>query len=68
MGFIFPISGLLMVGIGFCCCTKEEPFSHDVNAAFEEDEVKEVEGEVKESGTKGQDVEMAAIGTVQEQQ
>jgi len=37
-GFCFPIAGLLVFFISMCACTEPEPFDHDVNAAFDEDD------------------------------
>ena len=39
LGFCFPIAGLLTFFISLCLCTKPEPFDHDVDAAFEEDDI-----------------------------
>jgi len=36
MGFIIPITGLLIFMISFVACTDPEPFDHDVDAAFDE--------------------------------
>ena len=38
LGFIFPISGLLVFGISFVACKEPEPFDHDVDAAFDEND------------------------------
>ena len=38
MGFLFPISGLLVFGISFFACKEPEPFDHDVDAAFDEND------------------------------
>lgn len=38
LGFCFPIAGLLVFFISLCFCTKPEPFDHDVDAAFEEND------------------------------
>lgn len=37
-GFMFPIAGLLVFILSFFICTEEEPFDHDVDAAFNEDD------------------------------
>ena len=37
-GFCFPIAGLLTFFISMCVCSEPEPFDHDVDAAFEEDD------------------------------
>ena len=39
LGFCFPISGLLVFGISFCVCKEPEPFDHDVDAAFDENDI-----------------------------
>ena len=41
-GFAFPISGLLVFIVSFIVCNEPEPFDHDVDAAFEEDDHKGV--------------------------
>ena len=38
LGFVFPIAGLLVFVSSFFICTEEEPFDHDVDAAFNEDD------------------------------
>ena len=35
---MFPIAGLLVFVLSFFICTEEEPFDHDVDAAFNEDD------------------------------
>ena len=37
-GFCFPIAGLLVFFASFFICTEPEPFDHDVDAAFNEDD------------------------------
>lgn len=37
-GFCFPIAGLLVFFISFCACNTPEPFDHDVNMAFDEND------------------------------
>lgn len=37
-GFCFPIAGLATFFISFFACTEPEPFDHDVDAAFDEDD------------------------------
>ena len=37
-GFCFPIAGLLTFFISFCACNEPEPFDHDVDAAFDEND------------------------------
>ena len=38
MGFIYPIAGILVFVLSAILCKEPEPFSHDVDAAFEEDD------------------------------
>ena len=38
VGFMFPIAGLLVFFASFFICTEPEPFDHDVDAAFREDD------------------------------
>ena len=37
-GFLFPISGLLVFIVSAFVCTEEEPFDHDVDMAFDEND------------------------------
>ena len=37
-GFCFPIAGLLIFFISICACSEPEPFDHDVDAAFDEND------------------------------
>jgi len=37
-GFMFPIAGLLVFILSFILCKEPEPFDHDVDAAFDEDD------------------------------
>lgn len=37
-GFCFPIAGLLVFILSFILCKEPEPFDHDVDAAFDEDD------------------------------
>lgn len=57
VGFVFPISGLIVVSLGCCCCVKEDEFDHDVDAAFNEEEI--IESSTAKGNTIGKDVEMA---------
>ena len=38
IGFVFPIAGLFVFVLSFCICSEEEPFDHDVDAEFNEDD------------------------------
>lgn len=38
MGFVYPLAGILAFVISFFACNTPEPFDHDVNAAFDEND------------------------------
>lgn len=38
MGFVYPVTGILLFVISFFVCDTPEPFDHDVDAAFDENE------------------------------
>lgn len=65
-GFCFPIAGLLVFFITLCFCRSPEPFDHDVDAAFDENDHEGTGAEstfaagIKSDAPK-KDVELAAI-------
>ena len=62
MGMIFPLFGLLIFILSFILCNTPEPFDHDVNAAFEEDDVAGTGGEqVAPEPKLGKEAELAAM-------
>lgn len=59
MGFVYPIAGILAFVISFFACTAPEPFDHDVDAAFNEDDHTGVGNDAGEKAlVKANEVEM----------
>lgn len=59
IGFIFPISGLLVFILSFIICKEPEPFDHDVDAAFDENDHAGVGDAEKAFADNAKEIELA---------
>jgi len=58
MGFVYPIAGILAFVISFFACNSPEPFDHDVDAAFDENDHAGVHIDADKAQAKTNELEM----------